>query len=217
MNYEDDQFYDSYSEFDEKINEFKQSLLKDVKQEFIEELNRLKKENSELQEIKNNFESIKKHYTEKELELSREKQNAMSEARKLQLNRLFKDREIVLYRTEGKYIKKPKCNKCNNDRKIKYVSPLGKEMFENCDCSNSDMEYVPKPWILFEFKMTYDKELLMWYKEEPSGNETYFESCSQICKDIYNDSIPYEKVSYDTFFRDKEDCQKYCDWKNKKQ
>jgi hypothetical protein len=180
-------------------------------------MDKIQEENNQLQEIKDNWKALKNSYAEKERELAREKENAMSEARKLQLSNLFKYREVTMYTTGYEYIKRPKCDKCNDNRKIKYISPLGKEMFEDCDCSKSDSRNVPTLWILFEFTTNaYGRELLVWYRavKESSGN-VYFESYSEICKKVYDNSMKYEDVDRHTFFRNKEDCQKYCDWLNK--
>lgn len=47
-----DDFYDEPSEFQIQIAEFKQSLMESVKQEFLDEMERLKTENRELQTFK---------------------------------------------------------------------------------------------------------------------------------------------------------------------
>ena len=214
ISYYENDFYNEPTEFDIQMDEFKKSLMKNIKQEFLDKMEKIQKENVELQEIKKNFDSIKTSYIIKERELAREKENAMSEAEKLQLSNLLKDREIVMYKVGYEYIKRPKCDKCDNNRKIEYISPLGKTMFEDCDCSKSDSKRVPTPWVLFEFTTanTYGKELSMWYREvkESSGN-VYFESYSEICKKVYSDSMKYEDIDTYTFFRNEEDCQKYCD------
>jgi hypothetical protein len=38
--YEDDEFYDNYNEFDAQIEEFKQGLIKCVKQSFVDQRKR---------------------------------------------------------------------------------------------------------------------------------------------------------------------------------
>ena len=52
MSYYYDDFYNEPSEFDEKMEELKESLAGAVKSEFLEEMERLKKENKKLQGIK---------------------------------------------------------------------------------------------------------------------------------------------------------------------
>ena len=55
MYYPDD-FYNEPSEFDMQVEEFKESLAKSIKSDFLEEMERLKAENRKLQGIKENFE-----------------------------------------------------------------------------------------------------------------------------------------------------------------
>lgn len=53
-------------EFDEKIEELKNELRESVKKEINDGIEKLRKENKELQDIKKNFESIKKDFKKKE-------------------------------------------------------------------------------------------------------------------------------------------------------
>ena len=50
MEYDD--FYENYSEFDMQIDEFKSSLMKSVKQEFLDRMAKLEAQNLELEDIK---------------------------------------------------------------------------------------------------------------------------------------------------------------------
>ncbi len=59
--YEED-FYEEPSEFDNAMDEFKASLMKSVKEEYVSEMERLRAENLELQSVKTYFEKIKKVY-----------------------------------------------------------------------------------------------------------------------------------------------------------
>ena len=68
MSWHEDDFYNEPSEFDMQVEEFKESLAKAVKSEFLEEMERLKKENRNLREIKENFEQIKRDYERKKME-----------------------------------------------------------------------------------------------------------------------------------------------------
>ena len=55
----DDEDYFEPSEFDEKIEELKEELRNSVRQEIKDEVERLRKENEELRDIKDNFSVIK--------------------------------------------------------------------------------------------------------------------------------------------------------------
>ena len=55
----EDFYNEGPSDFDIAIEEFKEGLRKTVKEEILNEMSRLKKENEELQEVKKNFDKIK--------------------------------------------------------------------------------------------------------------------------------------------------------------
>jgi hypothetical protein len=222
MNYDDDnEFYENYSEFDEQVNEFKKSLLKNVKQEFIEEMNKLKKENLELQEIKNNFESIESQYLAKKYTLEREMSNALLEAKRMRLSELLDNYKLIMYKVDYEYSKREKCNNCDENRQLHFKSPSGRDITSSCDCSLSNIIYIPSEHIMYEFKINNsNKKLSVWYKLiENSNNEEYFEidnDSSHYVKQTYNPNIEFAKIEkYEMFFERKEDCQKYCDWLNK--
>ncbi len=139
-----DDFYDNYSEFDQLVDEFKASLLKSIKEEYIDKMNKLEKENNELQDVKINFEEIKQEYKEKKWELEREKQDCLFKAKRMRLSELMKDFEVVMYKVGKSYTEKPKCNKCDNNRKVNFTSPSGRELHEDCECSIKNSLYVPK-------------------------------------------------------------------------
>lgn len=59
MSYYDNDFYNEPSEFEEQIDQLKESLMNAVRDEHKAEVERLRKENAELQEVKRAFETIK--------------------------------------------------------------------------------------------------------------------------------------------------------------
>ena len=52
MSWYDDDFYNEPSEFDMLVGEFKESLMKSVKESYVKEMEQLKKENEELKEFR---------------------------------------------------------------------------------------------------------------------------------------------------------------------
>ncbi|WP_226035707.1 hypothetical protein [Aquibacillus saliphilus] len=209
----DEDFYNEPSEFDMKVDEFKQDLLKSVKEEYANEMERLEKENRELQNVKLNFEQIKRNYESKEIDLERAKEKAKQEARRERLDKLMDDYKIVLYRASAKSERKNKCDRCDDNRRIYYKTPLGKDAYESCDCSKGKLTYSPKENIIYEFRINRDNnELLAWYQyDDEYGSMRY----STKADSFYKKGMKYEDVNrYNTFFKDKEDCQKYCDHLN---
>jgi hypothetical protein len=118
MSYYDEEFYYEPTEFDLMFNELKGNLTKSIKDEYITEMERLRKENAELQEVKINFDNIKNDYDRKKRELEYEYQNLKSNVRRERLNELLKDLEVELYTVGSTSKSKPKCNKCDEKRRI---------------------------------------------------------------------------------------------------
>jgi hypothetical protein len=85
--YED--FYnDGPSDFDIAIEEFKEGLRKTVRDEYVKEMARLKKENEELQEVKKNWAQIQMEYQFKEEKFNREKSEIERELARKKFNEL---------------------------------------------------------------------------------------------------------------------------------
>lgn len=215
-----DEFYSEPSEFEMQVEEFKQSLLKSVKEEFLAEMEALRTENQLLQEVKRNFAQIQLDYGNKEQQLEIERRNMLSTVRKERLSTLMKDFKVVMFRASSTFPLPPKCDKCDDRRQIKYETPLGKVAFEKCDCSVGEKFYVPEEYIATEFSIDRDnKKMRAWYKMKPGshGDDDYcsLDGSSTFASAIYSPEMSYESIKqYDTFFKTIEDCQKYCDWLN---
>jgi len=109
------------------------------------------------------------------------------------------------------------CDQCDDDRRIYYTTPLGKEAYESCNCSKGVVKYTPKECSLYSFKLDNDsKNVLAWYKLHEDYNEEWFEE-SFLNKEMHDDSMKFEDINrYRQLFKTKKDCQKYCDWLNEK-
>lgn len=79
----DEDFYSEPSEFDMQIEEFKESLSKSVKKEYLEEMEKLRKENQALWEVKKNFEQIKREYENKKHKLEIAVRDAENKAKRM--------------------------------------------------------------------------------------------------------------------------------------
>lgn len=220
--YDEEQQYYEQSLADEVVLEFKEKmqdvLLESVKQDIAaikDENKSLKIKNQELQQ-----ECLKAQQLKSAIEC--QKANLLSAVRRERLGELLKDFQVVMYKPYNEGAFTPKCNKCDDDRKLAYLTPLGKKQYETCDCKKSVEYYVPQEYVLTEFKMDnyYEKKkpLLMWFKIKRSEREDYdycsYDSSTH-CETVYEKGMDFEKIkTYDTFFKDVADCQKYCDWLN---
>jgi hypothetical protein len=216
--YEYEDFYHETSEFEQQVDEFKQALLKSVKEEYKAEMEQLRKENAELQEVKNNFDQIKRESESKIRELDIEKNNLRRTVRNERLTELMKDFHVIAYRARSKNEELPKCDKCNEIRRIEFLSPTGKQMTEECECSKGRKIYVPDEVEVAEF--TIDRHgtgMSMWYCRKYADSDHYHST--DYAEHIYKTGTNYEELGshWGVFFRDKEECQKYCDWLTEKE
>lgn len=223
--------YDDYyepSEFDEKVEEFKSYLRESVKKETQELIEKLQKENAELREVRDNWGSVKRDYKNKQVELEIEMSNCKYEAAKMRLEELFEfcGMNIILYRPTLELVYKPKCNKCDDNRRIHFKSPSGKDYDEYCSCAKHFNKYKPEPYYCTEFRVnrrsaTVKFPVMMWFKkysDYTSDYDGYTYESSDLCRFIYNgeDFETIEGNKGTPYFRDEKQCQEYCDYLNKK-
>lgn len=75
MSYYDYEFYNELSEFDEQIKEFKAALVSSIKEEFLDEMERLRKENESLREFRDKKEEYEREFIEIKTEYERKIKN----------------------------------------------------------------------------------------------------------------------------------------------
>jgi hypothetical protein len=219
LSYYDEEFYYEPTEFDLMFNELKANLTKSIKDEYITEMERLRKENAELQEVKINFDNIKNDYDRKKRELEYEYQNLKSNVRRERLNELLKDLEVELYTVASTKKSKPKCNRCDEKRRIYFKTPSGKETYEMCECDKSIAVYEPIPTLITSFSIR-DGKGNAWYKVRDRGMRDeylyYYDDSISGQELIIDESQFNDKTyAYKTLFKTEELAQKFCDIQNK--
>jgi hypothetical protein len=215
MSYYDEEQYYEPSLADEVIAEFKERM-QDVLLESVKcEISNLSKLNKELQLENKRLKDRQDEVFDLERKVQYEKDNLKRIVRNERLSELLKDFQIVMYKAYNEGKKPKKCNKCNDNRKIVFKSPSGKEMQESCNCSKDIKHYAIEEYYCSEFRLDRDnKTLLMWYKHDDEY-ESYSYKSSNFAKVVYSENMIYDDLDYyDTYFKDKEECQKYCDWLN---
>ncbi|WP_342025760.1 hypothetical protein AADC60_24670 [Cytobacillus pseudoceanisediminis] len=217
MSYYED-FYHEPSEFDIQVDHFKESLMKSVKEDFLSEMERLKKENENLQDVKDNFNGIVRDYENKKQQLESEYQTLKRNVRRERLVELMKDHKVILYKAYSKKERPPKCDKCDKYRRIAYITPLGKKASEDCLCNEGKTVYYPKEYILYEFKLNSNgNSMTAWYRQYSDDRDGFTDS-SIHAEDIYSTEKKFEDLKqYSTFFKTEEECQAYCDYLNSKE
>lgn len=216
--YED--FYEELGEFDEQIQEFKELLKRTVKNEFLEEMERLRKENKKLQGIKDNFEQVKRDYEKKKRDCEIAISKAEDNARRARLHEIMQVLRVNLWQTYPVRAYIPKCEKCNVYRHIKVALPSGKEADDDCGCNESKVILVPREESLYEFtdSRAHDHKITAWYVEKDGNGEEYYKSTT-VPKGVVDHNRSFESIMEEPrhiFFTTLEECQEFCDYYNRK-
>ena len=231
--YDDCEDYYEPSEFDEKVDEFKDYLRGSVKDEIKKELEDLKKENQSLQHIKENWDKLEREQKQKLNELKDKLSACKADASRKRLDELFKETgmDVILYRVDWNSVYPPKCDKCDKDRLLHFVSPLGKPMAEECDCTKMFKKYSPKAYYMAEFRRNRyyesgkERTMIFWFKkyEDYSNDYDGYQYDSSDAEKLVYTNENYQDLfdrfgeySSGLYFRSEEECQGYCDWLNNK-
>jgi FtsZ-binding cell division protein ZapB len=219
--YGEDEYYPCYEPtvVDEILNEY-QEKMKDALLDTVKlDIANTKYENTKLKEENKTLKEREHEVNQKERQLEIEKKNLMLKVRNERLAELMKDFEVVMYKVRTTIEKLPKCNNCDDNRKIHFKSPLGNDMSESCLCDKGKTIYIPMEFICTEFRInSNNKEMSMWYKMNRGSDYDYYSyESSDYAETVYNNDMKYEdlKSYYHIYFKSINECQKYCDWLNK--
>jgi hypothetical protein len=219
--YDYEDFYEP-SEFESNVEQLKDTLKSSVKQEIQDELERLRKENSELQEIKNTMSKYKNEQSAKMRELEQAKSNAIYTVRNERLAELIASVNPLLYQVGTKSTRGEKCDKCDSNRQIEYTTPLGRIAKEYCPCGDYQTTFIVEPVIATQLRINrYGDQkppVQVWYRTERKLNSD--DDYAFMCKDVnvYQEGVDLASLDrYKVWFEKEADCQKYCDWLNMNQ
>lgn len=213
----DENFYEP-SPYDEVLQAMRDAMMKNIKREILDELERLRKENEELATFRDQREQFEWEVKNAKREYERKAALAAVEARQARLLELFGGTPESGWKVdyEREYIEK--CDKCDNDRRLHFNAPSGKEMTEPCPyCAKYKNKHSPKEIPLISFKLGYKN----WMKGEVCRYYQYAEESecdSGTLSNVYKSGTPFEKVSkYRIVFTDLKTCEEYCAWLNEKE
>lgn len=218
-----DGFYEE-SQFDEMIYELKDALKKSVKREFTDKIKELEEELAELREFKDQKESYDREMKNLKFKLEQAEKSVEIKAAKIRLREIADvlAQDAWIADSKWEYVL-PKCDKCDDNRKIHFKSPLGKDMEEYCTCSDKMPKYRPVKAEIVEISQS------SYVKDQELGNiRLKYITDRAFAKRNSGEDDPYEiqyvRV-YDgcsfndskmgcgrVYFRDKDDCQRYCDY-----
>lgn len=228
------------SEADELFAEIKAKLIDSAKDSLKYDIKTLKESNEYLTKRVKELEKRESEVAQKERNVEYKAQNLHREVErefyKTAIEDVFKDalEKSQLWFADHKPHTKPKCNKCNADREWVLTWPDGTASEKLCDCANPDYWYEPQEtWIdVLKYKVkdsNYQSE--RYYRLEKhyqyTGASRYYDDCSysefyiQFVYDEFCDDVleKHEHLGWRKYigFTSREECQKYCDWLNKKE
>lgn len=239
MNYYD---YEDYYEpnegelfFDEIKEKFREILRNDVNSE----LNRLTRENEELRKTVQEYNDKKNELAKRERDIQYKednfKRNVEREFYSKTMDEVFEHllEDSEVWYAEHVSHEKPKCNLCNEERKMIATYPNGEVVEKWCDCA--EPTYVYEPVISVNKQIKFHKSYNNGYRNQKrcyfvknySPNKDYAEAYEYYSEfrieniyDEFNDEVKEyhkaKKYGEKVAFSNKEACQKYCDWVNSK-
>ncbi len=225
MSWYEDDFYNEPSEFEIQVEEFKESLAKAIKGEFLEEMGRLKEENRKLQEIKKHFEQIKMDYERKKSVCDQVMREAESKAKRMKAEELMEKFKTFFWRPDWEYLYGSKCDKCDENRRIDVVLPSGKMVKDECQCKKSMMKVmVPERMVRHELADT-SQGIAAWYSACGKEGDRYYklDYASSVFaeKNMVQPGTSFEvleemKGQSQLLFATREECLAYCEYLNEK-
>lgn len=211
-------YYDSWFEENwcEEPREEEMALIEAIKesvrQDIKSEMERLRKENAELQQYKKErqeVENVKKWY---ESRLQTEIESYKRTLRKEKIKELFGDEFGIGWGVTRKLVLPPKCDKCDKYRMIHFKSPSGKDLTEPCKCAKGKKVFYPEELELL--RIYQGRERIIRYYAPLKTDDNDFRDERNL---IYNGE-PFDKVSlWNIIFLDKETCERFCAWKTEQE
>lgn len=210
MLYYDDLFGEDWCEEPrEEETALIEAIKENVRQDIKAEIERLRKENAELQQYK-------QERQEYESRLQTEVEAYKRTLRQGKIKELFGDYIGTGWGVRRNTILPPKCDKCDEKRLIHFKSPRGKELTELCDCAFGKVVYKPIELTLIEFSK-YRDEIIRYFVDRDHTTENYWEY-EDATSDIYDGKTPFEDLNcWEIVFLDKETCERYCAWKTEQE
>ena len=209
-------FYEETTEFDIQIAEWKDTLKKAVKEEYQDRMKELEEENARLRDIKENWDQKVAELKEEKRKLFAATREAEVKAKKERLRGLLDSFTKIAwgYQFSYEYIHE-KCDKCDKDGYIYYKSPQGHDVKEECDCRKKVCIYRPQEAEIVEID-DYRGKIKPTFKYARSNNLDDYDRYTKT-ENVYNGE-DFDEIDdyYGMIFFDKDDCQRFCDYMNKK-
>ena len=187
----------------------------------MEENKQLKEENDKMREKVRNIEWKEKNIEQREKDMER---NVLRKKFSEMLKPLEERSQI--YRANYSYVRDEKCSKCNDDRKLEYKTPRGKLAYEDCACNKSYKVWKVEKADIIRLDLYKDRNYPYSLSVTPKYDgasydemyckfelKTFVENLDDTDMNFNIEEFDYKEVA----FKNKEDCQKFCDYLNKKE
>lgn len=218
--YGDDIFDFEGTEIEQKTNEYMDFLRGTARKEIMQELQELRAEVTTLREFKRTVLANEREFAKEKKNLEREfakkKESLERDVKNARLRELFGEYIIDAWRVKRIFTARPKCDKCNEERMIEFISPRGKLMTEFCACAEKDVHYEVATAELAKI------ENCRLTNGETEWRRKYFltgEGDSLCAVNTVYDGKPFEDMWYaatQVIFLDEQKCKEFCDYLNKK-
>lgn len=126
------------------VFELKDKLRESVRKEFIDEIDRLRKENAELQDVKARWDEVKAELDAAKFEYKSKLRTLELKVRNERISDLLKsvsDKYYIVAMSNRTQVLGKKCDMCNDDRYRVFYSPRGVMHKETCVCKTGHFEY----------------------------------------------------------------------------
>lgn len=220
--------------FDEMKEKFREYLTDNVKHE----LDRLKEENEELRKENINLRGERNKLNAEKQSAAWSKESIRKEVENEFYNKnideVFKERieNIDVWFADYIYHDQPKCEYCNDNRKRVYEYPDGFKLEVACNCAKqtgcyepntatfSTLTYCIKPSRYLSERKIYVKDWSLYKPNNTYQDYGYGDFKILHIVDVFDDNVLNlrEALKYGEKigFKTKEECQKYCDWLNRR-
>lgn len=224
------------SEADDLFDEIKQKLIDSAKSSLKNDMESLKSRNEYLEKRNKELENKAWAVEQKEHDIEYKAQNLRREVEKefykAAIEDIFKDmiEKSQLWFAEHKPHEKPKCDKCDKNRNWVLTWPNGDKVTKKCDCANPDYWYEPEETCIRTLKYKIkdsNYQFERYYRLDCTHDRTEYNDYSyaefgiQFVYDKFCDDVieKRKQLGYGKKigFKSKEECQKYCDWLNRKE
>ena len=217
MYYDEFEYYYEPSKADEIIERAVAELKETLKGQALSEMDTIKHENERLKKELDEYHSKEQELRNREFNIAQKENNLKREFNRAKFRDLIEpfieNETIYVIDRVSKLI--PKCDKCNENRRIEYISKYGDKTELRCECDKNKTFYYPtmKELKSIEFAKGNGK-----FRATPRYSRDYEYEYFHI--DFKEPPIeeydPELDISYSRdYFSNKEVCQKYCDDFNK--